>query len=143
MAVAIVAARGCIWDAHLSHDVTQSDTIKMLTVEQITNALEKKAGNITEAAKALKITRQSLHRRISEDETLKQVVIDAREALVDLAESESRKQIKEGNTAIIIFTLKTLGKSRGYVERQEVTGADGGPIVVKGYATVTPDDWTD
>ena len=58
-----------------------------------------------------------------------------------MAESEALKQIKQGNTAIIIFTLKTLGKSRGYVERTEVSGPNGGPIVVKGYVKVTPDDW--
>jgi hypothetical protein len=30
-----------------------------------------------------------------------------------------------GDTGAITFTLKTLGKSRGYVERQEITGKDG------------------
>jgi len=29
------------------------------------------------------------------------------------------------------MVLKTLGKHRGYVERQEVTGADGGAVIVK------------
>ena len=28
----------------------------------------------------------------------------------------------------ILFYLKTKGKSRGYVERQELTGSDGKPI---------------
>jgi hypothetical protein len=35
------------------------------------------------------------------------------------------KGMKDGNMTAIIFYLKTQGKSRGYVERQEVTGADG------------------
>lgn len=103
----------------------------MLTVEQIANALEKKAGNITGAAKALKVTRQALHHRISNDETLQKIVTDAREALVDVAESQLLKQIKLGNTATIIFALKTQGKSRGYVERSEVSGPNGGPIETK------------
>lgn len=92
----------------------------MLTVEQIAHALQQKAGNITDAAKALKVTRQALHKRIREDEVLQAVVTDARETLVDIAESQALKQIKRGNTAMIIFTLKTLGKDRGYVERQEI-----------------------
>lgn len=29
----------------------------------------------------------------------------------------------------------------GWTDRVEVTGEDGGPIVVKGYRTVSPDDW--
>lgn len=115
-----------------------------LTKEQIADALEKKAGNVTQAAKALKVTRQALHWHIKDDEELQAIVIDARESLVDMAESEARKQIMEGNTAIIIFTLKTLGKARGYVERQEISGPDGGPVVVKGYGVAaTPDDWNE
>lgn len=75
---------------------------------------------------------------------MQKIVTDAREAMVDVAESEALKQIKLGNTAIIIFTLKTLGRNRGYVERQEITGKDGSPlemIITKGYVTATPDDW--
>jgi GTP cyclohydrolase II len=99
-----------------------------LTIEQIAHALERKAGNITDAARSLKVTRHALYKRIHSDETLQQVLVDAREALVDVAESQLLKQIKVGNTAAIIFTLKTQGKSRGYVERTEITGADGGAI---------------
>jgi hypothetical protein len=28
----------------------------------------------------------------------------------------------------LCFALKTLGKNRGYVERQEITGKEGGPV---------------
>lgn len=102
-----------------------------LKVKQLAEAIEKNGGNVTEAAKALGITRWALQKRIAKNKELQQVVSDAREQMVDLAESEARKQIKQGNTAIIIFTLKTLGKERGYVERTEITGKDGGDIMIK------------
>lgn len=103
----------------------------MLTTEKIADALQKKMGNVTEAAKALKVARQTLHRRIGEDEALQAVLVDARETLVDIAESALVKQIKQGNTAAIIFTLKTQGKGRGYVERNEVdhSGAIGVKVI--------------
>lgn len=114
---------------------------KMLTVEQITDALRKKSGNITEAARALKVTRGALYKRIDADESLLQVVTDAREALVDVAESQLLKQIKQGNTTAIIFTLKTQGKARGYVEQTDHKHSGSVDLNVKGYVTVTPDDW--
>jgi hypothetical protein len=35
------------------------------------------------------------------------------------------RKIREGDTAAIIFASKTQLKDRGYIERQELTGADG------------------
>ncbi|WP_370797608.1 hypothetical protein, partial [Alistipes putredinis] len=37
--------------------------------------------------------------------------------------------IERPSETAIIFTLKTRGKKRGYVERQEVTGADGAELI--------------
>ena len=45
--------------------------------------------------------------------------------------SQLHKQIKDGSTAATIFLLKTKGKKRGYVERQEITGADGYPTEIE------------
>lgn len=113
----------------------------MLTVEQIANAIEKKAGNITEAAKALRVTRQALHKRIKDDEDLQELVTQQREALVDIAESALLKQIKRGNTAAIIFALKTQGRDRGYIERIEQEHKGSINLNVKGYVNISPDDW--
>ena len=45
--------------------------------------------------------------------------------VLDFAESQLHKQILDGSTTATIFLLKTKGKSRGYIERQEiVTDAD-------------------
>ncbi len=53
-----------------------------------------------------------------------------KESLCDWVESQLYKEIKKGNITAIIFWLKTQGKLRGYVERTELTGADGGAIEV-------------
>jgi hypothetical protein len=36
-----------------------------------------------------------------------------------------------GEPWAVAMVLKTIGKSRGYVERQEVTGADGGKVQIE------------
>lgn len=98
-----------------------------LTVEQIAVALRAKMGNVTEAAKALGIARQHLHRRINDSPTLQQVLQDSREELVDIAELALRREVVNGNMTAIIWTLKAspAAKARGWGERQEITGKDG------------------
>jgi hypothetical protein len=45
---------------------------------------------------------------------------DIENVTLDFAESKLHEQIRTGNVASIIFFLKTKGKVRGYIERQEL-----------------------
>ena len=116
---------------------------------QVTNAKIKKAitdadGVIVDVARAVGVTRQTIYNRIEESPELQAALEEARESLTDTAESELGKAIRAGNLTAIIFHLKAspTGRRRGYSERLEMTGENGGPIVIKGYETVSPDDWT-
>ena len=51
--------------------------------------------------------------------------------MVDLAEQKLWESIQHGEPWGITLCLKTLGKDRGYVERQEVSGQAGTPLTLK------------
>ena len=116
-----------------------------LTVAKIKEAIASADGVIAEAARALGVSRMTIYRRIEESDDLREAVEAAREELTDIAERELGKAIRAGNMTAIIFHLKgsPTGRRRGYSERVEMTGADGGPLVIKGYTSVSPDDWQD
>lgn len=106
---------------------------KRPSAAQVEDAIRKAAGNVTAAARGLGINRTSLHARIARSPALQQVLQEEREALVDMAESALRAEVLERNMTAVIWTLKASpeAKRRGWGERQEVTGADGGPVVVE------------
>jgi hypothetical protein len=61
-----------------------------------------------------------------------QTAIDAEKVRqVDHAEGQLQALINEKNPTAIIFYLKTQGKQRGYVERQEVSGPVDSPLLFK------------
>ena len=93
----------------------------------IIEALEKSLGVVTTACKNVGIGRTTFYGWIQEDEEFAKEVDDIQNITLDFAESQLHKQIKDGNTTATIFYLKTKGKKRGYIERQEITGADGMP----------------
>ena len=101
------------------------------TANQMIEALREKHGNLSAAARFLGCSRNTISRYIDTYSTVQAVADEERETLIDFAENQLFKQVQDGNITAIIFTLKTIGKHRGYVERQEVTGADGGAVLVK------------
>lgn len=106
----------------------------------IADALTKSKGIVSQAAKMLGCSRVTIYKYIKEYATVQQAVEDARESIIDFAEVKLYEQINEGNMTAIIFFLKTIGRNRGYVERQEVTGANGGAIEVKHVTTLTDEE---
>ena len=78
-----------------------------------------KMGNVSKACKAANISRQTFYDWMKDSDFAGQV--DAvREGLLDFAEHQLLSNIRDGKTAEILFYLKTKGKKRGYIERQEV-----------------------
>lgn len=75
--------------------------------------------------------------------TLKAAYDNECEAVLDLAESILIKSIKEGDSADAKWYLTRKGRNRGYVERQEVTGANGGPIVMVNWDNAAADESSD
>ena len=83
-------------------------------------ALENELGHISKACKQAKIHRQTYYLWIKKDKDFKQKCEDVQESFLDLAESKLLEKINDGDNTCIIFFLKTKGKSRGYIEKQEV-----------------------
>jgi len=83
-------------------------------------ALEKSLGVVTTAANNVGITRKTHYDWLRNDEQYAQQVQALEDMVLDFAESQLHKQVNEGNTTATIFLLKTKGKKRGYVERQEI-----------------------
>ena len=94
------------------------------------DALEKSLGVVTTACKKVGIGRTMFYEYMK-DNNFREQVDDLQNVALDFAESQLHKQIQDGNTAATIFYLKTKGKNRGYVERHEITGAEGLPNDIK------------
>jgi len=75
------------------------------------------------AANILKCHSDTIRNYARRYPTVKARLQAEREELVDYAESGLRAALLGREAWAIAFTLKTLGKSKGYVERTEVSGA--------------------
>jgi hypothetical protein len=74
--------------------------------------------NISKACNGTGITRKTYYDWLVNDPDFKERDMEAFEARIDEWEACLHKNIKAGSDASVIFGLKTLGKARGYVERE-------------------------
>ena len=102
-------------------------------------ALTTSLGNVTEAAEKIGIRRETHYAWLKDDAEYSAAVASLKNVALDFAESQLKKlmegaerqalthdgeivTIKDApNTSAIIFYLKTQGKQRGYIERQELS----------------------
>ena len=111
------------------------------TVEQIADALRESFGIRSIAALNLGCARSTITNYIERHPELSKIESEIVESNLDKAETQLLKAIASGNLTAIIFYLKCKGKHRGYLERTQVEGKGGGPVLVKpDLSSLTDDD---
>lgn len=108
---------------------TNTDIQKKAMVD----ALEKSLGIVTTACKQVGIARSTHYEWMESDPEYKKAVDGIADIALDFAESKLHKSIESGSDTATIFYLKTKGKKRGYVERQEIQheGNSEAPVIFK------------
>ena len=91
-------------------------------------ALGEMDGNITRACDLCQITRGEFNQWCEVSQGFVEGLEEVADRILDNAEQVLQDAINDNNLTATIFFLKCKGKSRGYVERQEVTGTGGKPL---------------
>jgi hypothetical protein len=98
------------------------------TAAEVAAALVSTKGLLYLAAKRLKCDPETIKNYCKRYPSVQAVREAQRGQMVDFAEQKLFDSIKNGEAWGITLCLKTLGKDRGYVERQEHTGSEGAPL---------------
>lgn len=102
------------------------------TIAQCKEALEKNAGLVTLAAKALGISHQALSARIKRNPQLQGIRASVEVQMLDIAEGATYTLLQNKDPGTVRWYLEQKGRERGYVgKRVEVSGPDGGAIPVE------------
>ena len=94
----------------------------------VIKALEKSLGIVSTACKSADVGRTQFYHWYKTDIEFKKQVQEIENIALDFAESHLHKLIQDGNPSATIFYLKTKGKKRGYIERQEVEVLEKKPL---------------
>ncbi len=97
---------------------------KRHTVADYTEALTRPHGLIAFAARRLGVSRQAVYNMINRHPEVNEAMTDAREELLDLAETKVFAAVAQGNLKICCWVLERLGKHRGYT-KQITLASDG------------------
>ena len=98
------------------------------TAQQFIAAIPNTGGIVTAIARKVGCTWDTARRYIDRHPTIQRAYQDECESILDLAESKVISAIKNDDSQMIRYYLSTKGKRRGYSERHEITGAEGGPL---------------
>ncbi|HXG94128.1 MAG TPA: hypothetical protein VNN73_17425 [Blastocatellia bacterium] len=100
------------------------------TPDQVIEAIRKTKGLVTLAAKSLGCDPDTIRNYARRYKSVSAAIREQRESVTDIAEASLFTAIQQGCAWAVCFYLKTQGRERGYVERRELTGAEGAPIPI-------------
>ena len=95
----------------MAHKISNDDLAQLIKTSK---------GFVTTICKNAGISRVAFYKRMKNNPKLQQVLDDAREGIVEFAESKLLKLIEEGHYPSIRFYLETQAKHKGYTIKQEV-----------------------
>lgn len=95
------------------------DNMKKPNNKVLVDLYKKKGCNVSAMCSAIGCTRSAFYKWIEKDHKLAEMIDEAKEAIIDFAESKLIEHINDGDVTSLIFFLKTKGKKRGYVEKIE------------------------
>jgi hypothetical protein len=108
-----------------------------LRAELVAAELVALRGNVAAIARKFGVARSSVIEFVQARELLVSIQADVREGRLDDAESALDRAVLNGEGWAVCFLLKTLGKKRGYVERQELEHSGS---VVEVHVYIPPKD---
>lgn len=98
------------------------------TKKALLKALVDSLGIVTKACKEVDVSRTTFYTYYNDDEDFRNACDDVQDIALDEAEEKLHDLIKDKNPTAIIFYLKTKGKKRGFIERQEIDANISGRI---------------
>jgi hypothetical protein len=90
------------------------------TADEVVKALTRTKGMVYLAAKILQCNPQTVYNYAKRYVSVQQAIDNERGKFLDTTELALQDAIDDGQGWAIAFALKTLGKHRGYVEKQQV-----------------------
>jgi hypothetical protein len=91
---------------------------------EIKKALIASGGLMSHAARMLGCSHATISLRVKDDPDLQQVIEAARELHIDDAENSLRQLVLDKDLGATIYSLKTIGKRRGYIEQEKNTSQE-------------------
>lgn len=99
---------------------------------EVAKAIRQAKGILAVAARNLGCHRTTVYSYLKKYASVRAAYDEARETNIDFVEGQLMAAINRGSVPAIMFFLRTVGRNRGYIERQEIEhrGSDE-PVKVK------------
>lgn len=97
---------------------------KKIKEKELLEAIKDSYGLVTKVAEKLQCSWATADRAIKESETASRAMQDENEKLLDFAEGQAIKRMKDGDGVMVRFYLSTKGKKRGFTYDERIEGDD-------------------